>query len=84
MTTQDNVRGAVRRFIGDTFFVDGFTDDASFLREAIIDSTGMLELVMFIETTYGLKVADDELIPDNLDSLNKVAAFVASRTREEK
>jgi acyl carrier protein len=50
--------------------------DESFLETGIIDSTGILELVAFLEATYGIKVRDNELIPDNLDSLEKVAAFV--------
>ena len=50
--------------------------DQSFLENGIIDSTGVLELVSFLEQTYGIKVRDEELVPDNLDSLQKVAAFV--------
>jgi acyl carrier protein len=63
-------------FIEDTFFADGFADDTSFLEQAIIDSTGMLELVLFVETTFGVKVADDELVPENLDSVESVVAFI--------
>ena len=72
----------IRRFISELFFVEGFPEDASFMGEGIIDSTGMLELVMFVETTYGIEIADDELVPENLDSLNKVLAFLARKTRE--
>jgi len=72
----------IRRFISELFFVEGFPEDASFMGEGIIDSTGMLELVMFIETTYGIEIADDELVPENLDSLNRVLAFIARKTRE--
>jgi acyl carrier protein len=72
---------AVRRFIADVFFVEGFSDTSSFLEEGIIDSTGMLELVMFLETTYGISIAQEELIPENLDSLTNVAAFIARKTR---
>ena len=71
-----DTRSDVRRFLADVFFVDDVDEDASFLEQGIIDSTGMLELVMFLETTYGIKVSDDELVPENLDSLNKVAAFI--------
>ena len=71
-----SVASDVRRFIAETFFVDEFADDASFLEQAIIDSTGMLELVLFVETNFGVKVADDELLPENLDSLERVVAFV--------
>ena len=59
----------------------------SFLEEGIIDSTGILELIMFLEETYGLKIEDDELIPDNLDTLQNVTKFIerklsASKTAE--
>ena len=70
------IHDTVRRFLAEVFFVDGLDADASFLEQGIIDSTGMLELVMFIESTYGIKIADDELVPENLDSLNRVAAFI--------
>jgi acyl carrier protein len=72
MTTQDRLR----RFIVDAFFVDCFSDDDSFLRSGIIDSTGMMELVTFVEREFAIKVADDELIPESLDSLARVSAFV--------
>ena len=77
MNTQlPTTRDVVRDYISEVFFVDSFEDDASFLEQGIIDSTGMLQLVMFLETTYSFKIEDHELVPENLDSLNKVAAFV--------
>jgi acyl carrier protein len=78
-TTSHGVQDTVRSFVMDTFFVDGFDDDASFLGEGIIDSTGMLELVAFVETSFAITIADEELVPDNLDSLRKVAAFVSRK-----
>jgi len=51
----------------------------SFLESGIIDSTGVLELVRFLEATFGIKVADEELIPDNLDSINKIVAFLQTK-----
>ena len=71
----------VRRFIHDVFFVDDVDASASFLEEGIIDSTGMLELVAFLEGTFGISIADTELIPENLDSLDKVAAFIERKTQ---
>lgn len=82
MSDVSTTRDAIRRFISEVFFVDNFEDDASFLEQGIIDSTGMLQLVMFVETTYGFKIEDDELVPENLDSLNRVAAFVHRKTHE--
>lgn len=51
-------------------------DDDSFLEKEIIDSTGILEVIEFLEEEAGVKVEDDELIPDNLDSVNKIVNFV--------
>lgn len=66
----------IRAFIQETFLVDGFPEDASFLRTGIIDSMGIARLVTFLEERYGFAVADDELVIENLDSLSRVAAFV--------
>jgi acyl carrier protein len=57
-------------------------DDTSFLESGIIDSTGLLELIGFLERTYGITLADDELIPDNLDSLRKLDAFLSGKLAE--
>ena len=73
------LRERIRNFIVDTFFVDDFGDDDSFLRKGLIDSTGMLELVSFIETEFGIKLEDKELVPENLDSLSRVVAFVSRK-----
>ena len=51
-------------------------DDTSFLESGIVDSTGMLELIMFLETTYGLKIEPEEMIPENLDSIRRVVQFL--------
>ena len=75
----DDVVTAVRDFVVENFlFGDdtGLTGDTSFRDEGIIDSTGVLELVAFIESTFGIKVEGDEFVPDNLDSIDKVSAFV--------
>ena len=55
--------------------------DDSFLEKGIIDSTGMLEVIFFLEETFQVKVADDEMIPANLDSVNKIAAYVARKKK---
>lgn len=63
-----------------------FTDDQSmlgsddsFLQKNILDSTGMLEVIYFLEDEFGIKVQDDEMIPENLDSVNRIAAFLARK-----
>jgi acyl carrier protein len=53
--------------------------DASFLENGIIDSMNVLELVMFVEEKFGIKVADNDIVPDNFDSVKKLAEFVNSK-----
>jgi acyl carrier protein len=82
MSVQTDKVDPVRRFIVDNFLFgrsDGLTDAQSFLDSGIIDSTGILELVAFLERTYGLQVGDDELIPDNLDSIDKISGFLQAK-----
>ena len=72
----------VREFIVENFlFGDGgrLNEDTSFLAEGIVDSTGILELVFFLEETFGISVADDELVPENMDNLRSIAAYVERR-----
>ncbi len=71
-----NVRQRIRAFVAETFFVDGFGDDDSFLRTGIVDSMGMSHLVAFLEADFGIAIADDDLVPENLDSVSRAAAFV--------
>jgi acyl carrier protein len=77
-----NPRQHVRNFISERFFVADFEDGASFLRTGIIDSMGMAELVTFLEQTFGIVIEDGELVPDNLDSLDRVVAFVDRKRRK--
>ena len=73
----------VRRFIIENFLFGNEAEvpapDASFLEIRLIDSTGVLELVHFLETEFGITIADHELVPDNLDSLNKIGEFVVRK-----
>ena len=55
-------------------------NDASFLEEGIVDSTGVLELVLFVEETFGITVNDEEIVPDNFDSVEKLARYVRLRS----
>ena len=69
----------IRTFIIDTFLfgeAEGLTDDTSFLDWGVIDSTGVLELVTHLEQAYEIRVDGTEMIPENLDSVNAVAAFL--------
>lgn len=76
--THVGIRDDIEQFIRDNFFFEGETldADASFLETGIIDSTGVLELVGFLEERYGIKVADEDLTPENLDSLARIEQFV--------
>lgn len=74
-----NFREEVRSFVIDNFLfgeAERLDDDASFLSTGVVDSTGILELVKFLEDTYGISVEDDELVPDNLDSVERIGRFL--------
>ena len=74
-----NLKEDIINFFEDNFMVelDGdFTDEDSFLENGIIDSTGVLELVLFLEQNYDIKAADEEIIPENLDSFNNLRKYV--------
>ncbi|PYT92273.1 MAG: acyl carrier protein [Acidobacteria bacterium] len=78
-----NIEQELRQFVIDNFlFGQGnghLKNDDSFLDKGIIDSTGVLELVAFLEEKYQIKIQDRELIPDNLDSINNLIRFVESK-----
>ncbi len=72
-------RTEIRDFVIKNFLfgqADGLGDETSFLEAGIIDSTGVLELVAHLESTYAIKVEDTELTPDNLDSVEAIAGFI--------
>jgi len=78
-----NIEAQVRSFVVENFLfgvdAEKLSGDASFLEEGIIDSTGILELVSFLEGTFGIQVEDEELLPENLDSINNVVAFLQKK-----
>lgn len=81
-----DIKQTVRSYILENFLMGGdageqLTDDRSFLDHHIIDSTGFVELVTFLEGTYRIRIADEEMVPENLDSLENVARFVTSKIR---
>ena len=82
-----SVEQEIRDFIIENFLFGEkdcqLSGDDSFMEQGIIDSTGVLELVAFVERTYGIKVKNDELVPDNLDSVNKLVRFIDRKTRAE-
>lgn len=69
-------REQIRQFVRESFFVDAFDDDQSFLASGLIDSLGILQLVTFVESTFGLQVPDTDLVPENFDSVANIAAYI--------
>ena len=78
MTVQEQVRA----FISTNFYVSDASqlqDSASLLDAGIIDSTGVLEVIAFIEETFSVTVEDQEMLPENLDSIERIARFVTGK-----
>ncbi len=74
-----NYLDTVRSYVVDAFlYGDGarLGEDTPFLESGIIDSTGVLELVGYLETTFGIRVEDDDIVPDNLNSLNNICRYL--------
>lgn len=78
-----SVREQLREFIVDNFMIgrdpSELTDSGSLLELGIIDSTGVLEMVSFLEETYGIQVEDSELTPENLDSIENLEKYVGRK-----
>jgi len=77
-----DVKGVVRRFLLDNFAMGGgvtIADDTSFMGDHILDSTGFIELITFIEETFGLAVDDEEMVPENFDSLLNIEGYVSRK-----
>lgn len=79
-----DIKESVKAFITKNFYVpdpNALTDDTSFLDKGIIDSTSVLELTAFIEDTFKIEVADEELLPENLDSLGALEKFIQRKMK---
>ena len=77
-----SIEKEIRNFIEENFILDGndnLSAEDSLLEKGIIDSTGVLELVAFIEENYSLKIKDEELIPENLDSIKNISRFIQEK-----
>ena len=79
MTIKEQLKDYIARNL--LFSDNGFKydDDDSFLEEGIVDSIGVLELVAFVDESFGVEVEDHEVTPDNFDSVNKLTAYVQSK-----
>ncbi len=80
---QDDVEALIRDFIVDNFLFrddrDCLSDTESLLEGGLIDSTGVLELVAFLETEVGIEIADAEIVPENLDSIKSIATYTKTK-----
>lgn len=79
MDLKENIRQYIAKNM--LFSENGFphSDDASFLEEGIIDSVGFMELVAYVQQTFGIEVGPEDLVPANFDSVNKLARYVHSK-----
>jgi acyl carrier protein len=77
--TETEVKEALRKFIFDVFYLadpEQVTDDTMLIREGIVDSTGILDIILFIESDFAITVTDVETTPENFDTINRIAAYV--------
>lgn len=79
-----DIKATLRKFILDNFlFTDDATalgDDDSLVVRGIVDSMGVLEIIGFLDSQFAVKVVEEEMVPSNLDSINKLVAFIMART----
>lgn len=79
------IQTEIRQFVTDNFLFGqadrALANDESFLESGIIDSTGVLELIAFLESKFGISIADEELVPANLDSVDRVSQFVERKVQ---
>ncbi len=76
----DNIENAVRSFIEENFLfrsdLSGLADSDSLLENGVMDSTGILELVAFLESDFSIQMSDAEIVPDRLDSIAAIATYL--------
>jgi acyl carrier protein len=84
MSNDTDVKQKIRDFIAETFLIgdekDSFDNGDSFMATGIVDSTGVLEITVFLESEFEITIEDDEMTPSNLDSVNNLASFVMRKT----
>jgi acyl carrier protein len=76
------IKQQVRNFLTSNFYVAdpaSLGDEDSLLDRGIVDSTGVLEVIFFIEENFDIKIEDSEMLPDNLDSIQRIASFIARK-----
>lgn len=79
----EDIKNKIRSFIADSILYSSngfpYQDDASFLENGIIDSMNIMEIVMFAENKFGIQVEDEDIVPDNFDSIERLARFVEGK-----
>jgi acyl carrier protein len=82
-TAMQDIKTQVRTYIFDNFIMAGdpgdLQDGDSFMERHILDSTGFIELITFLEEAFGIKVEDDDMVPENLDSLDRIEGFLRKK-----
>ena len=81
MSTENKIRQFILENYLFTSDQSALANDVSFLKKGIIDSTGILEVIQFLSDEFGVAVKDEEMIPENLDSVNNLVAFVGRRAQ---
>jgi acyl carrier protein len=78
-----DIKRQVRSYLLDNFLMGGreqdIQDDTSFMDAHILDSTGFIELIGYLEEQFGIRVKDEEMVPENLDSLRNIEQFVSRK-----
>ncbi len=80
-----DVQQSVKRFVVENFYVSDpseLGEDTSLIATGLVDSTGMLEVIAFLEGEYGIQIPDHEVSPENLETIGRIAAFVARKRAE--
>ena len=85
VVSEDFIKQQIVEFIGTNFLYDGamldLGDDDSLVENGIVDQTGIIEMVLFVEDTYAFEVPESDLIPDNFDTISGIARYVNHRLR---
>lgn len=80
-----DIQPEIYSFVVENFLfgkADGLADDDSLVGKGVIDSTGVLELVSFIQERFGIRMEDQEIIPDNLDSIRNLVTFITRKRQQ--
>jgi len=82
----NSIEQTIRHYIAENFLFEDkypYRDEDSFLAKGIVDSTGILELITFVQQEFGIAIEDDELVPENLDSVHNLSNFIRTKNAQE-